>query len=367
MNKKRTFGYILLGFVISIFLQNIFSEKSYASVESDSQNPSFENSKTNNSYPDFVSAADKAIECVVHIKSKYLSDELYGYYDPFYGKRFFKHPKENIASGSGVIISNDGYIITNRHVINNAKEIEVVLNDKRTYSAKILGEDSNSDLALLKIDEQDLNFMHFDNSNELKVGEWVLAVGNPYNLNSTVTAGIISAKSRKINILNDGGIESFIQTDAAINSGNSGGALVNLDGNLIGINTAIQSKTGSFSGYGFAIPSNMVKKIITDLKEYGEVKRAFLGIYIADINSQVQKELKLKNLEGVLISKVLDNSAASKAGIEDLDVIVKINDISVNSTNQLHEVIIQFNPGDEIECTVIRGSETKSYNLSLGS
>ena len=209
--------------------------------------------------------------------------------------------------------------------------------------------------------------MDFDNSNELKVGEWVLAVGNPYNLNSTVTAGIISAKSRKINILNDGGIESFIQTDAAINSGNSGGALVNLDGNLIGINTAIQSKTGSFSGYGFAIPSNMVKKIITDLKEFGEVKRAYLGIYIADINSQVQKELKLKNLEGVLISKVLDNSAASKAGIEDLDVIVKINDIYVNSTNQLHEVIIQFNPGDEIECTVIRGSEKKSYNLSLGS
>ena len=367
MKKRQVLGYIFLGFIISIFLQNIFSEKSYASEEKESKISSFKDSNITNTYPYFISAAENAIECVVHIKSKYISDELYGYYDPFYGKRFFKQPKENFASGSGVIISNDGYIITNRHVINNAKEIEVVLNDKRTYSAEILGEDSNSDLALLKIDEKYLNFMHFDNSNELKVGEWVLAIGNPYNLKSTVTAGIISAKSRKINILNDGGIESFIQTDAAINSGNSGGALVNLEGKLIGINTAIQSKTGSFSGYGFAIPSNMVKKIITDLKEYGEVKRAYLGIYIADINAQLQKELKLKNLEGVLISKVLENSAASKSGIKDLDVIVKINDVPVNSTNQLHELVIQYNPGDEIECTVVRGDETKRFKLLLGS
>ena len=181
-----------------------------------------------------------------------------------------------------------------------------------------------------------------------------MAVGNPYNLNSTVTAGIISAKSRKINILNNGGIESFIQTDAAINSGNSGGALINTKGNLIGINTAIQSKTGSFSGYGFAIPSNMAEKIINDLKIYGEVRRAYIGIHISDINTQVQKELKLNGLKGVLISKVLKNSAAEIAGIKDLDVILEINNIKVNSTSELHEIIIQFDPGDEINCTIQR-------------
>ena len=244
MKKYKILLYVLLGVYLSFYLQDIFSKKTFASNFNDNKNHKVEEDHR----PDFIKASEHAIQAVVHIKSKYISNEIYGYYDPFYGKRFFNQPKENIASGSGVIISEDGYIITNRHVINNAKEIEVILNDKRTYSAKILGEDSNSDLALLKIEENKLPFLKFDNSNNLRVGEWVLAVGNPYNLNSTVTAGIISAKSRKINILNDGGIESFIQTDAAINSGNSGGALVNTNGNLIGINTAIQSKTGSFSG-----------------------------------------------------------------------------------------------------------------------
>jgi Do/DeqQ family serine protease len=339
------------------------SKETFASDFKDNKN---QKEKENNR-PNFIEASEHAIQAVVHIKSKYISNEIYGYYDPFYGKRFYKQPKENIASGSGVIISEDGYIITNRHVINNSEEIEVVLNDKRTYNAEILGEDSNSDLALLKIDERKLPFLKFDNSNNLRVGEWVLAVGNPYNLNSTVTAGIISAKSRKINILNNGGIESFIQTDAAINSGNSGGALVNTYGNLIGINTAIQSKTGSFSGYGFAIPSNMAEKIINDLKIYGEVRRAYIGIHIADINMQVQKELKLSGLKGVLISKVLENSAAELAGIKDLDVILEINGIKVNSTSELHELIIQFNPGDKINCTIQREKQIETVTLSLKS
>jgi Do/DeqQ family serine protease len=339
------------------------SKETFASDFKDNKN---QKEKENNR-PNFIEASEHAIQAVVHIKSKYISNEIYGYYDPFYGKRFFNQPKENVASGSGVIISQDGYIITNRHVINNAEEIEVVLNDKRTYNAKILGEDSNTDLALLKIEESKLPFLEFDNSNNLRVGEWVLAVGNPYNLNSTVTAGIISAKSRKINILNNGGIESFIQTDAAINSGNSGGALVNTYGNLIGINTAIQSKTGSFSGYGFAIPSNMAEKIINDLKIYGEVRRAYIGIHIADINMQVQKELKLSGLKGVLISKVLENSAAELAGIEDLDIILEINGIKVNSTSELHELIIQFNPGDEINCTIQRKKQIEKVTLSLKS
>jgi Do/DeqQ family serine protease len=352
----------LFGVCISFFIKDIISNKTFASDINDKQVYTKEENR-----PSFINASEIAIQAVVHIKSKYLSNEVYGYYDPFYGKRYFNQSKENIASGSGVIISEDGYIITNRHVINNSEEIEVVLNDKRTYNAKILGEDSNSDLALLKINDTKLPFLEFENSNNLRVGEWVLAVGNPYNLNSTVTAGIISAKSRKINILNDGGIESFIQTDAAINSGNSGGALVNTKGNLIGINTAIQSKTGSFTGYGFAIPSNMAEKIINDLKTFGEVRRAYIGIHITDINMQVQKELKLSGLKGVLISKVLKNSAAELAGLKDLDVILDINGIKVNSTSELHELIIQYNPGDKINCTIQRKENIEKVTLSLKS
>ena len=361
MKNQRILLYLFLGGCLALYLQGIFSRETYAT---DINNNGI---VYKDDAPNLIKASEQAIKSVVHIKSKYLSNEIYGYYDPFYGKRFFKQPKENIASGSGVIISEDGYIITNRHVINDAEEIEVVLNDKRTYAAKILGKDSKSDLALLKIEEKQLPFMRFDNSNTLRVGEWVLAVGNPYNLNSTVTAGIISARSRKINILNDGGIESFIQTDAAINSGNSGGALVNTNGNLIGINTAIQSKTGSFSGYGFAIPSNMAKKIINDLKEYGEVRRAYIGIHITDINTQIQKDLNLNSLKGVLISNVLENSAAEIAGIKKLDVILKINDIEVNSISELHEIIIQFNPGEEINCTIQRKKQIKEISLSLQS
>ena len=363
MKKYKIISFILLGITISFFLQDLLPKKSFASNVSGHEIYT----PREDSLPNFIKASERAIQAVVHIKSKYVSNEVYGYYDPFYGRRYFNQPMENIASGSGVIISDDGYIITNSHVINNAKEIEVVLNDKRTYTAKMLGEDPDSDLALLKIEETKLPFLRFDNSNNLKVGEWVLAVGNPYNLNSTVTAGIISAKSRKINILNNGGIESFIQTDAAINSGNSGGALVNTSGKLIGINTAIQSKTGSFTGYGFAIPSNMAERIINDLKNYGEVQRAYIGIHIADINTQVQKQLKLKGLEGVLVSKVLENSAAELAGIKDLDIILEINGIKVNSTSELHELIIQFNPGDEIKCTIQRGEQIEIYSISLKS
>ena len=363
MKKYKIFLYILLGICISFYLDHTLTKKSFASDFHEQENKTTNEDLT----PNFINASELAIQAVVHIKSKYTSNELYGYYDPFYGRRFFNQAKENIASGSGVIISEDGYIVTNRHVINNAEEIEVVLNDKRTYNAKILGLDSKSDLALLKITETKLPFLKFDNSDNLKVGQWVLAIGNPYNLNSTVTAGIISAKSRKINILNDGGIEAFIQTDAAINSGNSGGALVNTKGNLIGINTAIQSKTGSFSGYGFAIPSNMAEKIVNDLKKYGEVRRAYIGIHIADINTQVQKELKLRGLKGVLISKVLKDSAAEQSGLKDLDVILEINGISVNSTSELHEIIIQFNPGDEIECTIQREGKIETVNISLKS
>ena len=373
MKRIKIVVYISIGIFLSVVTNNFLYDITHATTNQEneiieknitSKSENISNAKLSH-YPNFIEASEKAINSVVHIKSKYLSNEIYGYYDPFYGRRYYQQPQENIASGSGVIISNDGYIITNNHVINNAKEIEIVLNDKRSYSAEILGVDPDSDLALLKIDEENLNFLKFADSDNLKVGEWVLAIGNPYNLNSTVTAGIVSAKSRKINILNSGGIEAFIQTDAAINSGNSGGALVNTNGDLIGINTAIQSKTGAFSGYGFAIPSNMTNKIVNDLKKYGEVRRAFIGIHIADINQSVQKELKLNNLEGVLISKVLKNSAAEQAGLKNFDIITKINGVTVNSTSELHELIIQCNPGEEIKCTIKRNNKILDFSIAL--
>ena len=362
MTKKKAFLFMIFGAIIFIVIQNLISEPVYA-VEESIIKDSKETSSTN--YVNFEKAAEISVKSVVHIKSKYLEDEIYRYYDPFFGNRYFNNPREKVASGSGVIISENGYIITNMHVINDAKEIEVVLNDKRTYTAEILGTDPNSDLALLKIDASKLKYLEFANSNELKIGQWVLAVGNPFNLSSTVTAGIVSAKSREINILNDGGIEAFIQTDAAINPGNSGGALVNTDGDLVGINTAIHSNTGSYTGYGFAIPSNMVKKIIEDLKDFGEVRRAYIGIHILDLNAGVAKELDLDDANGVFIAKVLKNSAAEKAGIKSYDVITKINDRKINTVSQLNEIIIQFDPGDQINCTVLRDNKEIEFNISL--
>tara|TARA_Y100000766_G_scaffold46578_1_gene36845 strand:- start:1683 stop:2777 length:1095 start_codon:yes stop_codon:yes gene_type:complete len=362
MRNKKAFLLIVFGGFLALILQNFFLQPSFANNEKIINESEF---TSNNDNVNFENAAEISVKAVVHIKSKYLEDEIYRYYDPFFGNRYFNNPREKVASGSGVIISENGYIITNMHVINDAKEIEVVLNDKRTFSAEILGTDPNSDLALLKINGKKLPYLKFANSNDLKIGQWVLAVGNPFNLSSTVTAGIISAKSREINILNDGGIEAFIQTDAAINPGNSGGALVNTDGDLIGINTAIHSNTGSYTGYGFAIPSNMVKKIIKDLQEFGEVKRAYIGIHILDLNAEIASELELDDANGVFIAKVLKNSAAEKVGIKSYDVITKINNRRINTVSQLNEIIIQFDPGDQIICTVLRDGEELDFNLSL--
>ena len=377
--KINKIGYVILGAILYFVANNIFKDKIHAKTNNDpslhiiESNPIHINEskpirKTNNeNYLNFELAADISIKSVVHIKSKFLKNEIFRYYDPFYGNRYFNHPQEKSGSGSGVIISSDGYIITNRHVINEAKEIEVVLNDKRTYIGEIIGEDQSTDLALIKIKAKNLPSLKFANSDNINIGQWVLAVGNPFNLNSTVTAGIISAKSRKINILNDGGIEAFIQTDAAINPGNSGGALVNTNGELIGINTAIQSNTGSYTGYGFAIPSNMVQKIFQDLKVHGVVKRAYIGIHITDITNDIKKHLQIDNLSGVLISKVLKESAAEKAGIRDHDIILNINGKDVNSTSEIHEQIIQFSPGDEIICTIKRDNKIQKMTIYLQS
>jgi len=270
------------------------------------------------------------------------------------------------SSGSGVIISNDGYIVTNNHVIDNSKEIEVTLNDKRTFKAKLVGTDPNTDIALIKIDAEKLPVILFGNSDSLKVGEWVLAVGNPFNLTSTVTAGIVSAKARNINIINSKmKIESFIQTDAAVNPGNSGGALVNTRGELVGINTAIASQTGSYAGYAFAVPTSIVQKVVSDIRQFGVVQRAVLGVSMGDITDKLAKEKNLKTMEGAYVDEVVENSAAEKAGIKKEDVITKVNGVDVKSAAQLQEQIGRYSPGDKVSITVLRNNKEITLNAEL--
>ena len=318
--------------------------------------------------PDFVMSAEKTVNSVVHIKTivEHKNNLAYDpFQDWFFGGRQ-RQPNMMQGSGSGVIISQDGYIVTNNHVINEAAKIEVVLNDKRTYVAEVIGTDPNTDLALLRIKENSLPFVNYGNSDDVKVGEWVLAVGNPYNLNSTVTAGIVSAKARNINLLGNRGdknivpIESFIQTDAAVNPGNSGGALVNTKGELIGINTAIASETGSYTGYSFAIPINLVQKVMRDIIDYGIVQRGFLGVQITDITQELKEKNNLPNLKGVYISKVTENGSAEKAGLKDGDIILKIGTKEVNSSAELQEEIGKRMPGDKVMLTIRKkdGNET---------
>ena len=317
---------------------------------------------------DFTQAAERSVEAVVHVKTKYYRQQQY--VDPFY-QFFFGRPQQSqqpsaMASGSGVILSNDGYIVTNNHVIEDANEIEVVLNDKRTFTAKLIGTDPNTDLALLKIEATNLPTIEIGNSDDLRVGEWVLAVGNPFNLTSTVTAGIVSAKARSINILNsDMKIESFIQTDAAVNPGNSGGALVNTRGQLVGINTAIASQTGSYAGYAFAIPTAIMQKVVADLRQYGTVQRALLGIRMLDITQQVKDQLSLESMEGVYVGEVISGSAADKAGMKAGDVIVQVDGRPINASSQLQEQIGRKNPGDQIIILVRRGHRSVSLQVTL--
>lgn len=317
---------------------------------------------------DFTVAAEKAVHSVVHVKTKAMR-ENYSYnpfYEFFFGEKGMGQPQPVEGFGSGVIISKDGYIVTNNHVIQDMDKIEVVLDDRRTFDAEIIGSDRSTDLALLKIDADNLPYLNFGNSDILKLGEWVLAVGNPYNLTSTVTAGIVSAKARNLNILQDQlRIESFIQTDAAVNPGNSGGALVNTFGDLVGINTAIASRTGAYTGYSFAIPVSIVKKVVGDLKEFGTVQRAILGVTIQDITQELAKEKKLNNLEGVYVNELRDNGAAKDAGIKAGDVILSINDVTVNSASSLQEQVSQFRPGDKIHVLVKRDNKEKHFDVIL--
>jgi len=318
---------------------------------------------------DFTLAAEKSVNAVVHVKTQYnqVVSTPYSLYDFFFGERGHSYQEAPVLnSGSGVIISDDGFIVTNNHVIDAAEKIEVTLNDKRTYEAKLIGSDPTTDIALLKIEEKALPFISFGNSEDLKVGEWVLAVGNPFNLTSTVTAGIVSAKARNINILrNRLAIEAFIQTDAAVNPGNSGGALVNIQGDLIGINTAIASRTGSYSGYSFAIPVTIVKKVVADLKEFGRVQRAILGVTITDVNAKLAEELKIDRIQGVYITSITDNGAAKEAGLKEGDVIVKVGNANVNDVPELQEQISKFRPGDEVDVTILRDGKSKTFMVKL--
>ncbi|MBK7436208.1 MAG: trypsin-like peptidase domain-containing protein [Saprospiraceae bacterium] len=333
--------------------------ESYSDAAKDHENVTstelaFESKQNHVELPNFRAAAQKSTAAVVFIKSTEIRTNRYGY-------EYLDH-----SSGSGVILSADGYIVTNHHVIETgatdlSSNIEVTLNSKEKYQAKIIGDDPSTDVALLKIEAKDLPFLTFDNSDELEIGDWVLAIGNPDKLRSTVTAGIVSAKGRNINILGDRdlSIESFIQTDAVVNPGNSGGALVNTSGALVGINTAILTHTGNYEGYSFAIPSNLVKKVIEDLKQYGKTQRAFLGITLNDdIDNQKVKDLQLPNHTGVLVEKVYESSAAEDAGIQPGDVILKMDQSVVTSNNELHEKIGSKRPGDEVGITFYRAGKT---------
>lgn len=334
---------------------------------------------------DLTYAAEKALPAVVHIKfvqnSKVqtvdVESDPFDFFDPF---GFFGAPDRNgkqkrkvqtprrVASGSGVIISADGYIVTNNHVVEDADELTVTLNDNREFSARIIGTDKTSDLALIKINAKNLPTLPVGDSNKLKVGEWVLAVGNPFNLNSTVTAGIVSAKARS---LGANGVESFIQTDAAINSGNSGGALVNVNGELVGINAMLYSNTGSYSGYGFAIPTTIMNKVVADIKKYGTVQRAVLGISGIDVNKYIDAEKEKGNevdfgtVEGIYVAKVEDGSAASAAGLKENDVIVSIDGQKVAKMARLYEIMAAKRPGDEVSITFLRNKQKITKTVTM--
>jgi len=325
--------------------------------------------------PDFTIIAEMSVNAVVHIRTEYerkssVYDDFFGMPDQF--REFFFGPRQRspqrpvVASGSGVIISTDGYIVTNNHVVAEADLIEVTLNDNRIYEAVIIGRDPTTDLALIKIEEKNLPFLVFGDSDEVRIGEWVLAVGNPFNLTSTVTAGIVSAKGRNINILGGGtAIESFIQTDAAVNRGNSGGALVNSQGDLIGINAAIASNTGSFTGYSFAIPSNIAKKVMHDLKEHGEVQRGLLGVMIREINSREAQEKGIDQHRGAYVSEVSEDGAAASSGIKEGDLITALDEQPIRNPSELLEVLGRKRPGDEVEVTFYRNNKKQTTRAVL--
>ncbi|MBR0037006.1 MAG: Do family serine endopeptidase [Bacteroidales bacterium] len=325
---------------------------------------------------DFTQAAEKTVNAVVGVKStQMVQTQQYQNMDPFF--QFFfgqqggrqQQPKAREGYGSGVIISSDGYIVTNNHVIANADQLQVTLNDQRQFEATLVGTDPTTDIALLKIDAKDLPTVTFGESDKLKIGEWVLAVGNPFMLTSTVTAGIVSAKDRQLGMGqsqgNQLGIESFIQTDAAVNPGNSGGALVNTAGELVGINTAIYSETGNYAGYSFAVPSSIVSKVVADLRQFGQVQRAVLGIHISNVTADLVEKEDLKVNEGVYVANVIEDGAAAEAGMQKGDVIVSLNQATVKNMGHLQGELVRHNPGEKVQVVVNRNGKEKTLDVTL--
>ncbi len=310
--------------------------------------------------PDFTEVATNAVHAVVHVKSTSINKAPMTMQDLFMGRN---NERAQIGTGSGVIISPDGYIITNNHVINGSQQLSITLNDNRIYNAELIGTDEKTDIALLKIDTKtELPFATFGDSDQAKVGEWVLAVGNPFNLNSTVTAGIISAKSRDLTGINE---QSFIQTDAAVNSGNSGGALVNTRGELIGINTAITSKTGTYIGYSFAVPSNIARKVVEDIMEFGNVQNGILGVRGGELNSTSAEKFQVKSTQGFFVSDIEENSGAEKAGIKQGDIIKKIDHITISKFSDLSGYLSTKRPNDVVNLNIVRNGSEKTIPVTL--
>ncbi len=371
MKNLRKYGFIFLlvaaSAFVAVWVYSRFFEKPQIITVRESQPvkyTSFAGGEGN--MPDLTFAAENTVNSVVHIMTESVRGgwssgnpwlDMFGYRS---------EPQIAQGFGSGVIISSDGFIVSNNHVVDGAQRIKVVLNDKREFDARLIGTDPTTDVALLKIDEKNLPYLVYGNSDELKLGEWVLAVGNPFNLTSTVTAGIVSAKARNIGINSDrSSIESFIQTDAAVNPGNSGGALVNQKGELVGMNTAIASRTGSYAGYSFAIPVTIIRKVVDDLKKYGEVQRALLGVEIIGVDANVAKEYKLSKIEGIYVANVTESGAAKEAGIKSGDVILEIGGKKVNTNAELQESISQYRPGDIVKVTVKRNDSEKLFSVKL--
>ena len=328
--------------------------------------------------PDLTKAAEKSVHAVVHIQVKMIDKSAGGQendlFQWFFGQPYGQgqrrqrpqQPQYEMASGSGVIISPDGYIVTANHVVDDAVTVQVILDDNRQFKAKVIGKDPNTDIALVKIDAKDLPYLTWGNSDALKLGQWVLAVGNPFSLNTTVTAGIVSAKARTIGIVSGKmPIEAFIQTDAAVNPGNSGGALVTANGDLVGINTAIASPTGSYAGYSFAVPATIARKVVDDIRKYGEVQRAVLGIVIRNVNDSIAKAYNSGNIEGVFVQGVTEDGAARSAGIKKGDIITAINGTKVNSSSELQEQVGKYSPGNDVTVTYLRKGDQKDVKVVL--
>ncbi|SNS36708.1 Do/DeqQ family serine protease [Belliella buryatensis] len=386
MNKKQFFlGIVLaslIGGIVALAGASFLAKQNTATNFSEKQDASLVNWLSDDKFtiPDginFVAAAQQVTPAVVHVKSTVSVtqrqrgadplEELFGFRSPNRGQM----PQEARSSGSGVIISEDGYIVTNNHVIENASKVEISLENNTRYTARVIGTDPSTDLALLKIEEKNLPYVRFGDSDKTKVGEWVLAVGNPFDLTSTVTAGIISAKARNIGILrtaeNNLSIESFLQTDAVVNPGNSGGALVNLAGELIGINTAIASRTGTFNGYAFAVPTSIVKKVMDDLLEFGAVQRGLLGVTIQDVSPELEESLKkpLGVSQGVYIAGVNEGSGGKEAGLKEGDIIIGVDGVTTNSVAKLQEMVARKRPGDKVEVKYLRDGKELLASATL--